>query len=270
MEKRFPMSSSRLKTILTQGGRAAGPILVHSSPWLVEMVGRAGYDFLILDAQHGILDIREAEHLVRAGDTVGIEVLVRVPGLDPATVGRYLDVGARGIVFPEVKTPEEARLAVRSVRYRPEGLRSSCPSTRSVWYQFADWDACYRNGMTDNVVILIIEDREGFENAHEIFEVEGVDGVILGPFDLSSSLGLAGQMNHPEVVQRLERALALAVGRGIAVSVWAPSLKAASGWASKGARLFTPSATSIIREALQQSVRELESLWSGESEARGR
>ncbi len=124
--------------------------------------------------------------------------------------------------------------------------------------------------MTDNVVILIIEDREGFDNAHDIFEGEGVDGVILGPFDLSSSLGLAGQLNHPEVVQRLERALALAVARGIAVSVWSPSLKAASGWASKGARLFTPSATSIIREAPQQSVRDLESLCCGESEARGR
>lgn len=254
----------RLKTVLAQGGGAAGPILVHSSPWLVEMVGRAGYDFVILDAQHGTLDVKEAEHLVRAADAVDLDALVRVSALDPPTVGRYLDVGVRGIVFPEVKTVVDACLAVRSVRYQPQGLRSSCPSVRAAQYQFGDWTECYRSGLTEKIVILIIEDPEGFDHASEIFEVEGIDGVILGPFDLSSSLGVSGQVDHPEVVRRVDSAFAAALEKGIAVSVWASSVEESAVWAKKGARLFTPSATYLVRQALQQNVKAIRALCYGD------
>src|SRR5262252_2103239 len=124
------MRVNRLKRRLAAGGRAAGVLLSFNSPELVEYCAALGFDFVLIDAEHNLVGAETCLHLVRACDAGGITPLVRVPRNDPATILGHLETGAHGVVVPHVRTPEDARAAVRAVKYPPDGGRSAAGSSR--------------------------------------------------------------------------------------------------------------------------------------------
>ena len=248
------MCENRVKTRLAAGDVVCGAGLTIMSPALVELIGLAGFDFVILDEQHGWMNPETVADMVRAAEYAGLTPMVRVPEIHSPTVGKFLDMGAQGIVFPNVNNADDARRAIASVRYEPFGTRGSCPTVRAAGYAMTDWLEHYEASNRQIFTLLLIETRAGFDNLESILEVEGIDSILLGPFDLSSSLGVPGQVDHPQVVSRLRRAEDLLRGSDVTICSWSLEVESVIRAAEEGARMFWVSGTKILADALRQNV----------------
>lgn len=189
----------RIRTKLESGERAYGATFQLPSPELVEIAGYTGYDFAWIDAEHGTMDLRDINALIRAADGSGIDSIVRVPDHNPSFIQRVLDAGATGIMAPHIRTAEEAAALVAAAKFEPQGIRGACPATRAVGHLTENWVADYRRANQDTLVFGLIEDVEGVNNAHEIAATPGLDGLVFGPFDLAMALGLDGDVSHSDI-----------------------------------------------------------------------
>lgn len=176
-----------------------------SSPTAVEILGYLGFDFVILDMEHSSLDYSQIEHLIQAADAAGISTVVRVPGSEESPILRVLDTGSQGIQAPGVDSPEAARKVVEAARYQPLGSRGLSYSTRAARYTLKDKGQHLLACEQEQLVVVQIESKEGMDNIEEIGQVAGIDVLFLGPADLSNSLGIPGQTNHPLVQAALKR-----------------------------------------------------------------
>lgn len=212
------MDAAELKQRIKQGKQAVGTWVQMASAEAVEMAGKAGFDFVIIDTEHGYFGLDIAEGLVRAADATGIVPFIRVAEKNPTLIMKSLDMGARGIVVPGVSTQEDAEMAVRAAKYPPAGDRGACPYVRAAGHTAWDWAAYAKDSNENNMVCLLVEGTEGVANFEKIITVPGVDVVILGPFDLSVSLGVGGEVHHPLVEERLSSMCRLASKNGVALA----------------------------------------------------
>ncbi len=157
----------------------------------VEVLGKAGFDWVILDCQHGAVTMDDALHLLQALDLNGTPGLVRVGWNDPMQIMRALDLGAAGVIVPMVSTPEQARIAAQATRYPPRGIRSFGPVRN---YYAASGEK------REPLCFVMIETAEALENLDAITATPGVDGLFVGPVDLALSLGLGPALVMPEQV----------------------------------------------------------------------
>ena len=194
---------NKLKRALRGDTPLFGLINSAPAPLLVEMLGYAGYDFVILDLEHASPNPETLENLIRAAECCGVSPLVRVPGAQPDAILRVLDAGAQGIVVPHVCCAEEARIAVRASRFHPLGTRgiSGGRTTGFGTLSLPDYMALAN---AEILVAVMIEDRAGVEAIDEIAAVEGIDLVIEGAIDLSQSYGVPGQPQHTDVLAALD------------------------------------------------------------------
>ncbi|WP_163849230.1 HpcH/HpaI aldolase family protein [Pseudooceanicola aestuarii] len=177
-----------LKERLATGTRQIGVFLKTPAPHLVELSAAAGCDFVAPDMEHAPLDLSHVDAMVGFAGRSGIPVLPRVPGKDPALIGRLLDLGAQGILVPHVSTADQAQALVAATRF--DGGRGFSPSPRAGDYG-AMGAARYKARQADHVLTALqIEDRAGLDNADAIAAVPGVDALFVGPADLSLSLGV--------------------------------------------------------------------------------
>ena len=163
----------------------------------------AGFDWLVVDMEHTAIDMFQAQQLIQIIDLAGCVPLVRVGANDALAVKRAMDAGAHGVVVPMVNTPDEARKAVSAIRYPPLGTRG-VGLGRAHAYGLG-FDAYKAWAERETILIVQIEHIEGVENLEDILAVEGVDGFIVGPYDLSGSLGRPGEFSHPPVASALAR-----------------------------------------------------------------
>ncbi len=198
---------------LRAGEILAGMQCFSASPPLVEAMGHAGLDFTTIDLEHCPTGLETLAHLVRAAESAGLVPFARVPELDCPLIGRVLDLGVRGIVLPHA-SPERCATAVNAARYMPQGDRSACPVVRAAGYLPQDWAEHARASNARVMVIPLIEDAAGAREAEAILDVDGVEVVFVGPFDLSMSLGLPGaDFRHPELAAILTRIVDAAKAR---------------------------------------------------------
>lgn len=222
-----------------------------ASEEVVDMLGAAGLDFTIVDTEHGAFGIETAERLIRACDANGIVPLVRIARPDPVLVGQALDAGAAGIVVPQVESADAARALVSATRYAPEGTRGACPCVRAGGHFIRDWPAHVR-ASRDAGVIALVETRAGLADIEAICAVEGLVALLIGPFDLSVSLGREGDYLHPEVDAAIERMLAAAHAARLPVlaPVFDPDASRARAqrdrWATRGAKAFVVGTDKIV------------------------
>lgn len=204
-----------LRSRLEAGERLVGGIVRMPNAALIELLGHTGFDYAVLDAEHGPTD--ELPQHLAAADAVGIEVLVRVGSRDPAETLRALDLGAAGIVAPHVASVAEAAAAVRAAHYPPLGARGFATYTRAGRYGLASAGEHLARAAERTFVIVMVEDGAGVAAAPDILAVAGVDGVFVGPADLAVSLGHPGETSHPEVVEATEavHCAARAAGRWV-------------------------------------------------------
>ncbi len=211
------MRQFSFKTRARGGEPLLGTWIQMLSPESVEMAAAAGFDFVVIDTEHGFFEIGGAENLVRAADAAGIIPLVRVARRDPTLIGKALDQGAEGTVYPGVSTPQEAREAAAGSRYAPDGNRGACPFVRATDHLARDWQSFAQSSNEGAVNVLLVEGAEGVQQVEEIVAVPGVDAVMLGPFDLSVALGVAGETEHPKVLEAFSRIISSAGEHGVMV-----------------------------------------------------
>lgn len=189
----------RLRHKLEDGQPVLGMLVNFQSEWFVDMVALMGFDFVLLDAEHGPLNPQNAEHMVRAAEANGISTIVRVPNV-AHEIQRFLDIGASGIQIPHIDNAEQARAAVDAMRYPPLGHRGLATVTRAAGYGINTTPREYMDTANRELLCFpVIETAEGLANVDEIAATPGIDAIIIGDGDLSTSMGYGGDRTHPEV-----------------------------------------------------------------------
>jgi len=197
------LRENRLKQALEQKRLALGILCSVPSPLMVEMLGHAGYDFVVLDAEHVSVNPETLENMIRAAELSGTTPLVRVGSLAADGILRALDAGAMGVVAPRVRSREDAQALVRAARYAPLGTRG-ITGGRTTGFGSIPLPEYLKRANEQILTVAMIEDREALEVLDEIVSVEGLDMVLEGAIDLSQSLGIPAQVDHP----RLQEAIA--------------------------------------------------------------
>jgi 4-hydroxy-2-oxoheptanedioate aldolase len=200
-----------LRERLALSGPLVGLVQTHPNPLLAELVGMCGYEFLLLDGEHGAFSDGDYPLTFQSLAATDAFAFVRLPGPDSSAIGRLLDMGADAIVIPHVSTAEEARELARAMSYPPTGTRSYGASAHRTTRYGMDTAAYSKTAREDVCLIVIIESARGVANAEAILAVPGVDGALVGASDLSADLGCVGDFSQPayaDALAQIERAAA--------------------------------------------------------------
>lgn len=200
------------KRALQAGQSQIGLWSTLPSPYVSELIAGSGFDWLLLDTEHTPTDVPQmvqqlqgvAAAQVRAG-CLPAQAVVRPAWNDKVLIKRYLDIGAQTLLLPFVQNAQEAQAAVDAVRYAPQGIRGMGGSMRASNF---GRDETYVAKAADEICLLVqVETREALDNLEAIASVDGVDGVFIGPADLSASLGYAGRSMHPDMLATIDAAI---------------------------------------------------------------
>ncbi len=224
------------KQRLAAGEALVGPFISLDSPDLVELIGHAGWDFALVDCEHAPFGNESVGNLARACKASGLHSVVRVPANEDWLINKALDVGAEAVVVPQIDSLESARRAADAAKYAPRGHRGANPFTRAGDYHGRGGLDYYARANEETMLILMIEGAGGAAAVDEIAKLENVDGLFFGPVDLSHSLGLPGQIDHPRVVGKIKEMLALARERGKVAGLFANDVDRARFWIREGAQ----------------------------------
>jgi 4-hydroxy-2-oxoheptanedioate aldolase len=257
------LRNNPLKEAVREGRTAYGIYIEDPSCTMVELAGLAGFDFVRLDWCHAPFDLNIIENMIRAAECQGIVPIIRL-NLDDQKISSVLEMGAMGIVVPDVSTAAEAKAAVNAAKFSPAGERGMFSASRKSGYGRVD-AATFKAWSNEQIMVGVqIESLQAIENLDEILGVEGIDIVLSGRGDLSDALGVPGQKNHPLVLKAEERIFDTAMSRGIAIS---PLLNPyAMGfdeevrkWKEKGACIISLGIdAAIIRKAFEDIVDKTE------------
>jgi len=228
-----------LREALAQKQVVIGTWVQTPSAEVVEILGWSGWDFVILDLEHGPYGAESLPHLIRGAEASGVAPIVRVPLEASEQVGKALDLGAVGIVTPGVRSADAGREAISLTRFPPHGTRSASVSTRQLHYSGTPFGSLTAEGAAQPLTILQVEARLATSDLGSIIELEGLDVVFIGTYDLSTSLGLPGQFDHPTVRGAISEIVKRASERGVAVGLWVPDAPSAKFWIGQGARFVT-------------------------------
>ncbi len=232
----MPIRPNRLKQKLRQGQPVFGGLLRTPEPTMVEVLGYAGYDYVVLDAEHGAHSFEALDSLILTAYASDITPIVRVNENSPGLIMRVLDIGAQGVLVPHIKGPEDARRAVAAAMYPPDGARGIGPNRGSQFGAIPSQE--YFKSINDAVaVLLMMEEAEAVENIEAITEVKGITALSIGLSDLSGSLGVPGQADHPSVQAAVAKLMAAAARKGIPVSLSVRSVEEVREALHKGARM---------------------------------
>ena len=206
-----------LRDKLTADYLSLGMFNLSSDPSIAELLSGAGFDFVIIDAEHGALSIETIQTLLMAFKGSETVPMVRVPSHDHVFIKRVLDAGAGGIVIPQVRSVEEVRLGVSACLYPPDGTRGVGPRRPSNFYR--EVSECAKTANQHIVIWAQIEHIAAIREIDQIVRVPRLDGVLPGPHDLAASMNLVGEPGHPELIDAIERMRQAAAGAGIAAGM---------------------------------------------------
>jgi len=223
-----------LKERIQNGDSMLGPFMYLCQPAIMEIAGLAGFDFAIIDTEHGEISSDRAVDMVRAAKLSGISPVVRVYCNQPELIAKALDIGAEGVQIPQVCTKEGAVAAVSAAKFSPLGARGSNPYVRAAKYSAMNKLTYFKNANDAITVIIQVEGKEGVDNLTEILSVPGIDVLFIGPYDLSASLGVPGQVDHPLLLDEMKKIMALAKQAGVALGIFVDDVQSAVKWKNAG------------------------------------
>jgi 2-dehydro-3-deoxyglucarate aldolase/4-hydroxy-2-oxoheptanedioate aldolase len=232
------MKANTVKKKLRDGGVATGTLVLEfGTTGMARIAAAAGAEFILFDMEHSGWGLDTIRTLL-ATVPEGIVPLVRVPATEYHFLARVLDLGARGIMVPMVESVEQARRIVDSARYPPVGRRGAAFGVAHDDYQPGDMIEKMRSANDEVLLIAQIETARGVENANEIAAVEGIDVLWIGHNDLSNSLGVPGQLDHPRYQEAVARVLAACRRHGQATGFMATGIEQARAMLSQGFRIL--------------------------------
>lgn len=251
------MKKNATKSKLAAGETVLGCFVRYPDAALVEVLAYQPWDFLVFDAEHGIIEARDVENMVRAAELHAVTPVVRVTTNQPPILLRFLDTGAQGVQVPWVSSGEEAENAVRAVKYHPRGIRGLAGVRASDYGQRGTLDNYVQFANNETLIVLQIETMQAVKRLAEILEVSDVDVFFVGPNDLSQSFGMPGRPQHAEV-QAVITQIADAVMRANKnFGIMVPNLETALEWKKRGARYITISLENLLSPALRDYLTAL-------------
>ena len=251
------MRTNTTKAKLNEGKTVFGGIVTRYAPDMVEIFGALGYDFVMIDCEHGPADLDQVEHMVRAAESFGITPIARIPDHSEQTILRYLDRGLQGIIVPHVNTGEQAAAVARAARYYPDGYRGVAGGRAhnyGIGVSMGEATAWINSQL---LVIPMVEDIEAVNNLDDILQVSGADVLHVAPSDLGQSLGNPGAAEvrrvMSEVIPRIR-----AGGKHVGVGGNSPADTAAvAEFVRLGANFVTVSAWALLRKAAEDFRRNV-------------
>jgi 2-keto-3-deoxy-L-rhamnonate aldolase RhmA len=204
------------------------------SPEIPKMLAAAGFQWAFLDTEHGGFDLESVQDICRVSVMAGLCPIVRVADLQYSLVARALDCGAQGIIFPRVESPERLEQAVSWTKFPPMGVRGYGLTAVQVDYEPLSFNEIIAHMNANIMVVLQIETRRALEARKELLAVPGIDAVMIGPADLSISLGVPGEFQHPKMVEAMEAVRDTCLELGIAPGTQTRSLALAKFWKDRG------------------------------------
>ena len=253
------MKINHVKQALAEGKVQLGTGFAQlRSQDVVRILAAAGFNWAFLDTEHGGFDLETIQDLCRIATYAGLSPIVRVPDLQYALIARALDCGAEGIIFPRVESPELLAKAVSWIKFPPVGVRGFGLTPLHVDHEKVGIPQMIEHMNANTMVVLQIETKLAVEIRDELLSVPGIDAVMVGPVDLSISLGVPGDFQHPLMVEAMEKIRDSCVAHGVAPGTQTRTLALAKFWKERGMRfLGCSSETGMLFEKASEIIREL-------------
>lgn len=248
---------NRFRKSLQDGKCVYGPFMKTADPMFVEVAGIAGFDFVILDTEHGPVSLQNQQNNVRGATVRKVVPIIRVKDASESAIGSALDIGAFGVQVPQISTAEEAKQVVENARFYPYGMRGVCRFVRAAEYSGMDRKK-YFESSKDLIVIIQLEGIKAIKNIDEILEVDGVDILFVGPYDLSQSLGYPGEVDNPVVVENMKLIVEKAREKGKIVGTFVDNMEMLKLWRDVGVQYLSYSVDSgIFMDACKDLVSKM-------------
>lgn len=246
-----------IKEKMKKGTSVIGPFIKIPSPEIMEIIGLSGFDYVIIDCEHGPLDMLSAQNLIRAAKLRGMDAIVRVGSNDPLKISRALDIGADGVQIPQIVNKQDALDAVKYSKYSDMGERGVCKYVRAADYTFTEANEYFKKSNEEKLVIIHIEGLEGITNIDEILDVEGIDVIFIGPYDLSASMGLIGDVRNEKVQKELAYIVKKAKEKNKIIGTFADDIESAKHYRGLGIEYISYSVdVGIIANKFKEDYKE--------------
>jgi len=247
------------KLKLKNGKSVFGLFAKSPDPAFVEIAGYSGFDFVILDMEHGPTGFNEMQDLIRAAILTGIVPIIRTSNSEEISISRSLDIGALGVQIPHIISGETAETCVAASRFYPEGQRGVCRFVMASEYSSIPREQ-YFSKANEILIIVQIEGKEALNKIDEILNVRGIDIVFIGPYALSQSMGVPGQIEHPMVIDSMSHIVDMARRRNIVVGTFTDTVHSTDSWRKAGVQYLPYSVDmGIYYEACSNLVKKLKS-----------
>jgi 2-dehydro-3-deoxyglucarate aldolase/4-hydroxy-2-oxoheptanedioate aldolase len=201
---------------------------------VARILAAAGFDWTFLDGEHGGFGIETLQDLCRTSAVAGMSPIVRVADMQYALVARAFDCGAQGVIFPRVESPELLQQAVSWTKFPPAGVRGFGLAATHIEYERATIPQVLAHQNEHSMVVLQIETKLAVDRRNDLLSVPGIDAVLIGPVDLSISLGVAGDFEHPTMVEAIEKVRDSCLAHGVAPGIQTRTLSLAKFWKQRG------------------------------------
>ena len=235
------------------GDTLHGTLLNLPSAAVAEVIATAGFDWLFIDTEHGAIGTSALVSILQAVDR-DLACIVRVPELNVGSIKRVLDLGAGGIIVPQIETGEQAAAAVRFARYTPDGERGmGLARAHGYGFRFREYVARANDEIT---VVVQVEHARAVENIDAIAAVKGLDAVFVGPYDLSASLGHPGDVEHPAVVAAIDRVTQACRAVGMPLGIFGADADAVAGYMERGYTLICAGVDCLLLGAGARQLRQ--------------
>jgi 2-keto-3-deoxy-L-rhamnonate aldolase RhmA len=250
------MSGNRLGRILRDGGYAVGTMIFEcNTPGIARLLDATGIDFAVFDMEHSGIEIGDVRALMSWSRAAAFTPIVRVPSPDYHFLARVHDMGARGVMVPMVGSAAQAEAIVRACKYPPEGARGAAFGVAHDDFRSGSMAVTMESANRENLIIAQIETAQGVEHVGEIAAVPGIDVLWIGHADLSLSLGIPGQFDHPRFVEAVETVTAAAGARKRPLGVMVSDPDGGRFWIERGFRVICYSGDIwLLQRALAEGV----------------
>lgn len=241
------------RTRLLEGDLLVSTLISLPSPEIVELLSKANFDWLFIDGEHGPFTTLQMQRMLQSASN-SCPCMIRVPSYDIVPIKQALDIGATGIIVPQIKTAEQARAAVQAAKYPPDGIRGiGLARAHEYGRSFTDYLA---SANEDTCVVIQAETSEAVDNIEEIVAVSGVDAILIGPYDLSANLGYTGIVNHHEVLAAIKKIEYACKAANVKLGYFGVSTQAVCPYIKKGFTLITIGVDSLFLQSSAQQIHE--------------
>jgi 4-hydroxy-2-oxoheptanedioate aldolase len=213
-----------LKEKLEKNRQTIGTWNIIDSTMVVDVIASSGIDFIVIDAEHGSISYETAQAMITICESYKVSPIMRVGEINESLILRALDIGSHGVQLPNITTAEDAKQFVKFAKYPPIGIRGFSPYTKAGLYDVINGKTMPVIANKNTLLIANVEGKEGIENLQEIVEVDGIDVIFIGLFDMSKSLGIPGDVQNPIVMEKLDKAIEIIHGNGKKVGSIASNL----------------------------------------------